>query len=259
MFFYYYDAFVSDKKNEEELTKAENRLITLGINGRIEKSSVLRNAKESIEDGIKQGAHTIIAVGDDNTLTKVVNIAAEKNVTIGFIPMIKNSKFAEILGIADSLEACNILSKRLTKKINLGKANLNYFLASLNLPQSDGLQIECDEKFKISLRHHNCKLSIYNLGNFLIASKREDWKLFPGRSNHLFVSILPQSKKKFGGLVRTSNQERESIFPAKKIKITSPDISAPVILDEQTTLKTPVTVSFKPKKITFIVGRNRKI
>ena len=62
MYFYFYDTFVSDKKNEQLLGKIENRLIELGINGRTEKLTVLKNMKELIEDAIKKGAHTIVAV-----------------------------------------------------------------------------------------------------------------------------------------------------------------------------------------------------
>ena len=46
MYFYFYDTFVSDKKNEQLLGKIENRLIELGINGRTEKLTVLKNMKE---------------------------------------------------------------------------------------------------------------------------------------------------------------------------------------------------------------------
>jgi len=257
MFFYLYDNFVNEKKYEETLTKTENRLIELGINGRIEKLSILRNLKELIEDGIKKGCHTIVAVGDDNTLIKVINIIAEHNVTIGFIPMVANSKLAKIFGIKNSSDACDILSKRLIKKISLGKANQNYFLTALTINDSDQVAIECEDKYKISLTEKNCSLTIYNLGNFLQKIDEKKWQIFP-QKNCLSIAICPTNQNSFSKFFKKNSSSRSSLFAVKKIKITSQD-SVPILLDEQTTLKTPLTVTIKPKKISLIVGRERKI
>lgn len=259
MFFYFYDSFVSDKKHEDELNKAENRLIELGINGRIEKLSVLKNAKELIEDGIKKGAHTVVAVGDDATLIRVINIVADKDVKVGFIPMKSGCKFAKIIGINDPLEACNIISKRLVKKINLGKANQNYFISSLCIPEVEDIKIECDGKYKISLRELSNKLCIYNLGDFLETKTQNGWKVFTSKASYLNVVVSPENAKGLGGLLKKSNDGKESVFPAKKIKIESSGKSLPVVLDNQTTIKTPITVSIKPKKVELIVGKERMI
>ena len=258
MFFYLYDAFVSEKKYEEELTKVENRLIELGINGRIEKMSILRNAKELIEDSIKKGSHTIVAVGDDSTLLKVINIVADHSVTIGFIPVAHNSKLAKIFGITDGLEACNILSKRLIKKINLGRANQTYFVASLTIAEPADVAIQCDEKYSISLKEADSHLAIYNLGNFLEKVDEKNWQLFNDKK-YLHVVVTDQASGGLAKLFQKSSSPQKSVFPTKKIKISADGKTVPVLLDEQITLKTPVVVSIKPKKISVIVGRERKI
>lgn len=258
MFFYFYDTFINEKKYESALIKTENRLIELGINGRIEKLTILRNGKELIEEAIKRGAHTIIAVGDDNTLLKIINIVANHKVTVGFIPL-RESSLAKILGIKDSLDACNVLSKRLIKKVNLGKANQNYFFASLLIPEVEGIKVECDEKYKISLKRKDNGLAIYNLGNFLDKTDEEQWKVFANK-NYLNVYVLPPMARGLNKLFKANNaKETTSVFPAKKIKISSTEKTLPVILDKQTTLKTPIQVTIKPRKINLIVGRQRKI
>lgn len=259
MFFYFYDTLAADAKKANDLTQAENRLIELGINGRTEKMSVLRNAKEMIEDGIKKGAHTVVAVGDDASLVKVINIVANHDVTVGFIPLDPNSSFAKILGIPNINEACNILSKRLIKKLNLGKANQNYFVASLNMPQPTNINIECDESFTLSFSEPNNKVVIYNLGNFLETKNEENWQTFSLNNNTLQLLIQPQLNTKFSFFNRKKTPDKPSLFPLKKIKINSEEQSLPIVLDETTVLKTPVTVSLKAKKISLIVGKDRKI
>lgn len=258
MFFYLYDAFVSDKKYQDELTKAENRLIELGINGRIEKLSILRNPKELIIDAIKKDAHTIVAVGNDSTLIKVMNIVADYNIAIGYIPLQPNSPLAKIFGIPDSFIACNILSKRLIKKISLGKANQNYFVGSLNISDTDGVAIECDDKYKITLKEKNCYLAIYNLGNILEKREEKDWQIFP-QKNFLNVVACAPLENKILNFFKKKNSDKTSIFQVKKIKITTSNKVVPVMLDGQITLKTPLTVVIKPKKINIIVGKERKI
>jgi diacylglycerol kinase family enzyme len=258
MFFYFYDNFVNDKKYADDLQKIEHRLIELGINGRIEKFSILRNVIEMINDAIKKGAHTIIAVGNDNTFLKLSDIVSNHDVTFGFIPL-ESSKVARILGINNAIEACNILSKRLIKKINIGKANDHYFIASLSMPEVEKSQIECDGKYKINFSTHG-ELHVYNLGNFLEESDEKEWKLFSGSSNHLHMYLTP--KNKASSLLKffpSGKKEKDSILRAKKIKITSSDVSLPVILDQTTTVKTPVNITYKAKRISLIVGKDRKI
>lgn len=258
MFFYFYDNFVNDKKYADELQKIEHRLIELGINGRIEKFSILRNAVEMINDAIKKGAHTIIAVGNDNTFLKLSDIVSNHEITFGYIPL-EQSNIAKILGINNALEACNVLSKRLIKKINIGKANEHYFIASLFMPELEKAQIECDDKYKINFSTHG-ELHVYNLGNFLEENDEKKWRLFSGAGNHLHLYLTAKNKASSLFKIFPKNKiEKDSIFRAKKIKITSSDISLPVILDKTTTVKTPVTITYKAKRISLIVGKDRKI
>jgi len=48
MFFYLYDAVVLDKKFSGLLERIESRIIELGINGRVERLTPLRNMKVAI-------------------------------------------------------------------------------------------------------------------------------------------------------------------------------------------------------------------
>ena len=255
MYFYFYDNFVSEKKYENLLNKIENRLIELGINGRIEKLTVLKNMKELIEDGIKKGAHTVVAVGDDRTLIKTINIVAHhKDVLIGFIPIKENSVFTQILGIENTINACNIIAKRLAKIIDLGRVNQNFFVGSIEIPNAKNVKIECDGKFKVSSTNPEFSLSIKNLGHLF---DRRTFQKFNARDSLLDVVIAPPNYSGLKKIVNKKIEEDRTIFRAKKIRIASEDESVPVILDDEITLKTPLSITVKPKKVKLIIGRSR--
>jgi len=197
-------------------------------------------------------------VGNDNTFLKLSDIISNHDITFGYIPL-EQSSIAKILGINNALDACNILSKRLIKKINIGKANEHYFIASLSMPELEKAQIECDDKYRINFSAHG-ELHVYNLGNFLEENDEKKWRLFSGTSNHLHLYLTPKSRS--SSLLKIfprSNKEKNSIFRAKKIKITCSEVSLPVILDKTTTVKTPVNITYKAKRISLIVGKDRRI
>lgn len=256
MFFYFYDTFVLDKQNEGTLTRVENRIIELGINGRVEKLTPLRNMKELLEDGVKQEAHTIVIIGDDATFVRAVNIVANHNVVLGYIPFGKESALAQIFGITDTFEACNILSRRVVKAVNLAKANSNYFLTSLVAKNSEGLNISCDNEFTVSSRTHPTQFSVHNLGD--IFSDLENSNVYIN-TNHLHLQIEPQAKGRSLFGKKSVSPNAGSVLPIKKAYLDHTDSPIPVVLDNETTLKTPITVTIKPKQQKIIVGKERLV
>lgn len=255
MFFYFYDTFVLDKKHEGTLTRVENRIIELGINGRVEKLTPLRNMKELLEDGIKQGAHTVVIIGDDATLVRAINIIAPHDIVLGYIPFGKTSILAELFGIPDTFEACNILSRRIIKQLNLGKANANYFLTSLVSEVSNQLKITCDGQFTVSSRSEPIRFHIHNLGN--VFATTEPQSLYTNATRlHLEIEPIPNGRSLFK---RTSTRPSGSTFPIRKAEITHTNEAVPVRLDNETTIKTPITVTFKAKQLKVVVGKDRRI
>ncbi len=255
MFFYFYDTFVLDKKHEGTLTRVENRIIELGINGRVEKLTPLRNMKGLLEDGIKQGAHTVVIIGDDTTFVRAVNITAEHDVVLGYIPFAKTSPLAELFGITDTFEACNILSRRIIKQLSLGKANANYFLTSLVAEKSDELKVSCDNQFTVSSRSEPMRFRIHNLGDVFSTSENKELYVSPTRL-HLEIDPLPAARSLFK---KSTPQPNSSTLPLRKAEITHVAEPIRVRLDNETTIKTPITVTFKPKQLKVVVGKDRRI
>src|SRR3989339_156129 len=131
MYFYFFDKCALEKRHDTLRNTIETRLTDLGIHGRTERISIFKNMRELLENGIKQGAHTVIVVGDDHTFAQAVNIVAPHQVALGFIPIVSHSQFARVLGIDCGEDACTVISQRLYKTVDVGRVGSSFFLGAL--------------------------------------------------------------------------------------------------------------------------------
>ena len=259
MYYYLYDSFLNDKKYEKVLARIESRLTDLGINGKIGRLNILKNPNELVEDEIKSGAKTVVVVGNDKTVIQILNALAGNKAVLGFIPLGSDNKLSEVLGIPYGEEACDLLSARRVKKIDLGKANNQYFLSNLQI-KSNKVELEFEKGYKV-IPVKNNEITIYNLAGPEIMSQSKFIKPQDGLLETLvepqkvnlpkFLNILSKPKK-------FKEVGKRSIFPTKKLTIKSLD-SEPVsvLLDGIKVLKTPVKVEVALKKLTVIVGKDR--
>lgn len=252
MHLYIYDSFLNYKKYTNLLNEIENRLADLEIKGKICRLNILKNMKEVIEDGIEQGVKTVVAVGDDQTFSKVVNIIANLDVTLGLIPINDKSKIAQILGIPSGVHACEVLAQRLVKKIDLGKVNQQFFIDSaiVSTPQ---VTLEFG-KYKISPLIKNSLVSICNLG-FLSNNHSIYQQRISNPTDGLLEVVVAPSKSGVFNKLKTTVQQ--SIFPFKKLRIGSQGEPATIVIDQQAVSRTPVEVTVAPKKLKVIVGSKR--
>jgi len=255
MYYYIYDSFLSDKKYDTILSRIETRLMDLGINGKLEKLTLLKNLKEIIEDAVKKDADTIIAVGNDDTISKIINYLPKLSVVLGIIPIGPKNKIANVLGIPSDEKACDVLSSRIIEKIDLGKVNNNYFLSCLEVPATKELSIECDQ-YKITPISENTTVNICNFGNIL-GQVGQSNKIYNPRDGILEAVFSQKSESKGPFSIFKKNYSPNSVFPFKKIKIKCSKECLPIMADGQTTIKTPATVEVMPKKLKIIVGKNR--
>lgn len=262
MFFYLYDSFVLEKKHEGTLTRIENRIIELGINGRVEKLTALRNMKELLEDAVKQEAHTIVIVGDDVTFVKAVNILATHKVAIGYVPFGEESVLAKLFGISDTFEACNILSRRITKQVDLAKANQNYFLTAATINQANGLTINCNDEFTVSFPKHNVSIQIENLGDVFGDSFKPGFdvnQVLPAQKKQLVLTMSEQIKRSRLFSSPKVGAQHVTRLPIRKAVFNHEQDPIALQLDGGTIIKTPVTITLKQKQIKIIVGKQRLI
>lgn len=257
MYLYFYDSLTNQKKHLAELHRVEARLLDLGINGRIERLSVLKNAKEMVTDGIKQGADTIIAVGNDATFRRLIPIVAAYEVTLGFIP-IEESRIAKILGIPMGEHACDTLSRRFVQKVDLGKVKNSYFFASLEFPDR-GVKIECDGQYRVIPTHPQSTVSICNLGS-IFESKALAASMVSNPCDGRLEAVMREPatsgwRSHFG----SSRSEMRSVFSAKKFRVEGIEKDSKVVVDHDQVMKTPLTVEVLPQRLALIVGKYRMI
>ncbi|MBI2415925.1 MAG: hypothetical protein HYV33_04695 [Candidatus Kerfeldbacteria bacterium] len=256
MFFYVYDAFALEPKHEGGLTRIENRIIELGINGRVEKLTPLRNLKSVIDTGIKSEAHTIVIVGGDETFLRSINIVAAHNIVLGYIPFATTSVCAPLLGISDTIEACNILSRRIVKPFDLAKANQNYFWACATIAHGSAVTIRCNDNFTISSRWPESQIRIDNLGN-IFQSQLSRQHISPASRGTVTVDI--QASQKNNRWFKKHSQKDHTEIVVQRVVINHCNQPVAVVLDQVTTIKTPVTITVKPKQLQLIVGKDRWI
>lgn len=255
MYYYIYDSFLSNKKYESTLSRIETRIMDLGINGKIEKMTLLKSMREIVEDAIKKGATTIIPIGNDETVSKIISYLSNYNIILGIIPVGPHNQIAQILGIPPEDKACDVLSARIIEKVDLGKVNNNYFLSYLEIPSNRELILECDQ-YTIAPLSEDTTINIYNFGNILNRDKVSE-KIYNPQDGVL-EAVISKKSENWGPLkIFKKSFAESSIFPVKKIKIKCSKECVPVMADGQVTIKTPVTVEVMPKKLKIIVGKNR--
>jgi len=251
MYYYIYDIFTNQKKYERNLQKIESKLADLGIQGRVCKLNVLKNLNNILEEIEANNIKNIIAVGNDQTVSKISSLLIDKNLVLGYIPIEPNSVIASIFGIDNYESACEIISKRKIAKIDVGKINGQYFLFSVESPTNE-IALKFD-KYKISPRQNNQSAGIYNINidKQEFTSNPSDGKMeavfSPRLKSSWFSWFKPKSKP-------TNNK---SVFPITKVDIKHNRKPVMLIIDRARKIKTPVEIEVLKQKLKIIVGRDR--
>lgn len=243
MYFYIFDGFLQEPKYRTEITRIENRLATLGIQGRNEKITILKNIREATLEAMKRGAATVVAVGNDQTIGKILGEVIDQKAVLGLIPVGEPQMIATYFGISRGVAACDILSRRVIRKIDVGRANTHYFLLNAAIPFRT--PVECDGKYTVEPNDDASAMSVVNLGTDGHPGNPEDGRLE--------LTVTPPTAH---SLWRRS-ETAPSVFPIKQAKIAYRDQNDTVVLDGQTVVKCPVTIEVAPKRLSVIVGRER--
>jgi len=162
-----YDEYL--KKYQKTVTGIEININKLHLNGKTIRLENIKNLSGILKDEIRNGATTIIAVGNHNTLHQTINAAIEKDqklsseLTFALIPVGKNIELAKSLGIPDEKEACNIILSRRIKKIDLPIVNNIFFLSNVKIPNNN-LEIIINNDYSVSPLKKG-QTEVINLGN----------------------------------------------------------------------------------------------
>ena len=206
MYTYIVEAEATQKKYESELNKIESRLVELEIAGRVEKLTILKSLKETINDAIRGQSETVVLIGSDKLINEAMSTLAEADVTLGIIPLGERLTIAEALGIPHGVAACDTLSSRITVNLDLGKVSNRYFLSKLSVPVGARVTLDCDSKFQVSA----LVPSAIDIANFS--------ELGNPRDGYLEVIVRPEHARTFLGLGR-GQFSKASVFPFRKVTV----------------------------------------
>lgn len=255
MHVYIYDSYLGSKKYDAQIAKIETRLTDLGLNGKIIRMGLLQSLKDSVQNELKKGAKTIIAVGNADLLHQTINSLMSfysntsyfNPVPVGFIPVgSDNNSIATNLGIPSNVDACNILSARRIENLDLGQINDKFFLSLAEI-DAYGTTVLVDNSYTIQINEPG-KIKIINLSldddaiNKKISA--QDGKL------EFFIETNKNSKLFF------KKTNSSSVFTFKSLLIENKN-KAQFKIDSISHLSTPVNIKIAPRAIKLIVGKSR--
>ncbi len=247
MYSYIYDSFVNNKKYKKILSNIENEITDLGIKGRICRLTLLNTLKPTVEEEIRKGAHTIVVIGDDKTITQTLDIVIPKNVVLGIIPVGEDNQIAKLLGIPLGEEACRILSARIIKTLDVGKINDFYFINQAMI-QSPNITLKCDS-YNVTLLDNNQTVTIHNTPTPINDTLN---------NNYLLTEIGDSNNHGFSNFF-TKKQIKKSVLNIHTLTINHSSTTIPILADGQKVIKSPVIIQKSPLKLKVIVGKNRSI
>ena len=259
MHIYIYDSFLNRKKYDNTLARVETRLTDLGLNGKIARLGPMKNIKSIVENELKRGAKTIVAVGNDQTVSQVINAMSgaeqikmpKSSAPLGIIPIGKNNNYiASSLGIELEELACDILAARRIEKVDLCLANNNFFISNATIT-SKGTILEINKNYSIEIAGEG-EINIINMPapNKLLPSNA---KYSP--SDGIFELFI-KTKQRSGFFKINSGRVGESIFSLERLTILNNN-NYPAILDGVLEVTTPVEISILKQKLNVIVGKER--
>lgn len=244
MHVYIYDDYLSKSKYARAVNRMEIRLTDLGLNGKILRLGGIKNIKTAIENEIRLGAKTIVAVGNNQTINKIIGAIIstdvydefQKKTLLGIIPIGEDNSIADSFGIKNEETACNILLARRIEKIDLGIAGNQYFLNQAvissqgTILELNSYQMETFEKGEIR---------IVNL-----LSNRKEKGNFKSSPYDGMLDIIIKTKKKDTSFLNT----RSLRVVNEKEKL---------LIDGVLELECPVDINILKGAVNVIVGKER--
>lgn len=243
MYYYIYDEIVQEKRFEKELIALENRLADLGITGRVARLALFRNAHELITDELRRGTiTTIVAVGDDSTIHKVIDAVSEYDVAFGILPLGEENALATMLGIPEGVEGVDVLSARNIQQIDVGRLNGRRFMTRVQFPEDKGT-LSCGDAFTVTSKGFGT-IEVFNLPLIDAAIDPTDG---------ILDAVVDVQVRR--GVLRRPKQSR-SKFEGRHFTVTYPD-PVMVLMDGKEVRGKRFEIEVEPKALKIIAGKER--
>lgn len=269
-----YAYFIDDwayGKHQKRLDRLDLLLTQKGISGRKIKLARLHDLSSSIKDCASSGIKTFVAIGNDTTVSRVLNsilsikdkdsaqhkLSADFSFAFACVPIAEPNIIAKILGYENIQQASHALAQHRTENIDLGLLNKrHYFISSAVFAKKCAFGFKTYTVSSLHGDHHIsvCNTDIYN------GHDKFDAQKFNITDGVLEAVIAHRPEVSFVDKLRgKQNKEAyvpESIFPIKKITIKSKDKTVPVFADTEKQMTAPVVVEARHKFLEVVIGDN---
>lgn len=245
MYCYVYDEAVTRPMYQRELEGIEMRLHDLDIQGTICRLSPLKNLQDILESGAKTGIKTVVAVGGDALVERIMGILVNRSLplVLGIIPLGgADHDIAKSLSIPVGIDACNILSYRMIRTLRLGKINNRYFLS--NVACQGNVRVECGGAFFVSAMHGPSAVKVNN-------NPYDPAESAPTPTLRLTM------KAGYGRPLWFHREPLESVFFNERFTIHTKDRMVLTIDEHRMVATPPVTVESSNKQLRMITGALR--
>lgn len=148
LYAYLYDDFLADPSFTKVIANIETRCSALGIQGRTARLAIFRSPKELVEGLVREGAQTIVIVGNDKTFEKVMWFLPDLPVTVGYIPVCEPCGIGCLLGIPQGDAACDVIAARRIETLDVGRLDDRYFLTDIRIPDARA-QVDVEGNYRI--------------------------------------------------------------------------------------------------------------
>jgi len=220
----------------------EIRLTDLGLNGKIIRLGGIKNIKGTVQNEIKLGAKTIVAVGNNQTVNKIIGAIIDtdiygdfqKKTLLGIIPIGDDNSIAASFGIRNEEDACNILLARRIEKIDLGLVGDHYFLNDAII-ESEGTNI--------------------NLGDYSLESEEKGTVRIINLLSDKHNNINSNPHDGLLDIVITPRKKSQTILKLNKFEVTNENEQ--LLVDGVISVKLPAEVSVVRDLVSVIVGKER--
>jgi len=251
------------------------------ISGETARVTGLRTINQLVDGAFQRGVKTLVAVGTDETLHEIINAVGDREVVIGFIPLVQ-TELGQILGLPSIEQAAKTIGIRRIEELDLVSVNNSLFLSKLTF----GSATKTDKSFS-SMLNFSALQQLWSLPVFQIKFSADDGKFqgslsavggcivnaraqneqtnsFNPTDGILDLLLLPKLNKLQTIQHRRAilNGEYEKIPGSSLVHVKQLEISLPVGLPlkagERVIARTPAQITVLPKALKIIVGRDRK-
>jgi diacylglycerol kinase (ATP) len=286
MYFYIFDP--GRDKELKYFERIQGRLLNLlaesHIEGETYRITAIRTTELLVEQALGAEAKTIIVVGSDGSLNRVINAVIRKkaDIIIGFIPLNEGSALGRILGMAANIEeAVKILAGRLVRELNMGKVGEHYFLSQVDLGENSFAKTDPGVwglnamrtfmnfqafPLKLSLEDSFTATSEVLAAQVINCRNNDGCRLKLGDPTDQLLDVLLLNKLTSSQIFRyrkelasgcLDNVPGSTVMHAKKIDILGPK-KLPLFIEGQVYTKAPATIMVAKEKIKLIVGKSRQ-